>query len=286
MKASEFYYKLKLNFFLKELIAFIIIIAVGVFASMKLGKIIKLIPEDFKVRKPSFAELLVFFIFGFLFFYSLFSRSKFGGYFLKIFYLLAVFFGIQLILSLFINNFFASTLAILLITLNFLYPSIFFHNLNFAFAICGLSVVLAVQITPITAVIILVFFSVYDIIAVYFTRHMVKMAQSMIEKKVIFGFIVPAKTSYLIHPPEKFKMGRPESEVVVLGGGDIAMPLILVLSLVRVGIWQTVLVAIFALFGLFFTHLIFNLQRERKPMAALPPIATVTILGYLLTFIF
>lgn len=287
MSDISIYKKLKLNFFLKEAIIFISIVVVGIFASIRLNKIIgSLPPLNFEIKKFDFTDFVIFFIFGFLFFYALLKPSRFSYYFLQIFYLLTIFAGIQLVLSLFIDNYLATVSAISLIVLGILYRSIFFHNFNFAFAISGLSLVLAARLESIIAVIILILFSLYDIIAVYFTKHMVKMAHSMIEQRVIFGFIIPSKSSYLIKPPEEFEIGTKESEVFILGGGDIALPLLLIFSLTKVSLFVASFVAVFSLLGIFLTHLIFALQTERKPMAALPPIATMTILGYLITFLF
>jgi len=48
---------------------------------------------------------------------------------------------------------------------------------------------------------------------------------------------------------------------------------------------QAVITSLFSLIGLFITHLIFVNQKSRRPMAALPPIATLTIIGYLVSLI-
>ena len=68
---------------------------------------------------------------------------------------------------------------------------------------------------------------------------------------------------------------------MILGSGDIGLPVVLASSVARYSLNAAIIVAVFSLAGLFFTHLIFVNQRERKPMAALPPIATMSIVGYL-----
>ena len=69
---------------------------------------------------------------------------------------------------------------------------------------------------------------------------------------------------------------------MILGSGDIALPLILIISVARASFWQAIVVAGFSLLGLLVTHLIFVNQKVRRPMAALPPIAALSIIGYLL----
>ena len=72
---------------------------------------------------------------------------------------------------------------------------------------------------------------------------------------------------------------------MILGSGDIGLPLVFVSSVAATSISRAIIVAVFVVAGLFLTHLIFVNQKERKPMAALPPIATMTIIGYLISLI-
>ena len=130
------------------------------------------------------------------------------------------------------------------------------------------------------AVWILAILSVYDIIAVYWTKHMVKMAEGMIASHAIFGFIIPAKFSGF---KEKISAVRPGENFMILGSGDIALPLVLVVSVARVSFLQAIIVAGFSILGLLAMHLIFVNQKQRRPMAALPPIAALSIIGYLVS---
>ena len=72
---------------------------------------------------------------------------------------------------------------------------------------------------------------------------------------------------------------------MILGSGDIGLPVVLASSVAGYSLDDAIIVAIFSLAGLFLTHLIFVNQRERKPMAALPPIATMSIIGYLVSLL-
>jgi presenilin-like A22 family membrane protease len=72
---------------------------------------------------------------------------------------------------------------------------------------------------------------------------------------------------------------------MILGSGDIGLPVLLVSSVAQYSVYDAIIAAIFSLAGLFLTHLIFVNQRERKPMAALPPIATMSIIGYFVSLI-
>ena len=123
--------------------------------------------------------------------------------------------------------------------------------------------------------------SFYDIIAVYVTKHMVRMARDMMDAGAIFGFIIPLDIKGFLSKKQEAQNQIGE-RFMILGSGDIGLPVILASSMVQYTVVGAVIVALFSLLGLFATHLIFVNQRERKPMAALPPIAIMSTIGYLL----
>ncbi len=139
-------------------------------------------------------------------------------------------------------------------------------------------------------VIILAVISVYDLIAVYKTRHMVVLVEEMVNSQIIFGLIIPkikpsdfkasleeVKTDLLGNLSGKTKAMR----FSVLGGGDLFFPLLLIVSVLNhYGVFSALVVAGFALLGCLTTNLIF-LRLKERPMPALPPIAFLTIIGFL-----
>ena len=149
--------------------------------------------------------------------------------------------------------------------------------------IAGISSIFGSAISPGMAVVLLVALSFYDILAVYWTKHMVYLARGMIESGAIFGFIIPFNVRDVFYRKTDVKQKVGE-KFMILGSGDVGLPLVLVSSIVAVSIKQAVVVSLFALGGLFLTHLIFiNQGVKGRPMAALPPIATMTIIGYLIS---
>ncbi len=71
----------------------------------------------------------------------------------------------------------ALILALILVILLNMYPRILFHNVLFSCSLAGIGATLAASFDPISIVVILGILAFYDIVAVYFTKHMVKMAQ-------------------------------------------------------------------------------------------------------------
>jgi len=160
--------------------------------------------------------------------------------------------------------------------------SILIHNLLLILGIVGLGSSLGLRIEPWTGVIILIIFSIYDYIAVYKTKHMIKMAKEMVEQGAVLAIIIPQKTSDF---KANLKEVKPGGKFLILGGGDIAFPLLFAVSLIPLGIINSIIVAVFALIGLFVSFLIFINQKVRKPIPALPPIALFSIIGFLITLL-
>lgn len=136
---------------------------------------------------------------------------------------------------------------------------------------------------PVVIAGLLIIFSVYDFIAVYKTKHMVKMATEMIKTKAIMGLVIPFNFSDLLDNLED----KEKKEFMVLGGGDLAFPLFLISSVtLRYGIKEALLIVAFSGIGLFLSFYLFIIQKTRKPIPALPPIALMAIIAYLIIAFF
>jgi presenilin-like A22 family membrane protease len=161
-------------------------------------------------------------------------------------------------------------------------PTVFLNNLLIIFGLSGLGGILGLSFQPLVIVFLLLIFSIYDFIAVYKTKHMVKMAREMLVTKIIFGLVVPKNVSDF---KADLREVEPGGKFLILGGGDIAFPLLLSASLVPAGIFNSLVVAVFSLIGLFVSFQIFTKQPPipgggRQPIPALPPIALFSIIGY------
>ncbi len=214
---------------------------------------------------------------------------------MQIFFVLAVFSGLDLLFSIFIGEPIAAILAIGLIVFRFLRPTILVHNLVVIGGLAGISGMLGLALSPRDAIFLLIILAIYDVIAVYKTKHMVKMAEIMIKKRVILGIIIPEKisgfkASMVDVEQDKISVSRilkpgKRTRFMILGGGDLALPLLLISSVVSHSVFQAIIILIFALIGLFAMHLIF-IKLKSRPMPALPPLAVFSILGYLASLLF
>ena len=173
-------------------------------------------------------------------------------------------------------------LSLALVAVAWLVPLVITHDLAIVVGISGISAMLGLSLTPLIACGALALLSVYDIISVYRTRHMVSLAGNMLASGAVFGFLVPGRVSGFFLTRRKALDSR---QVMMLGSGDIGLPMVLVASAVSQSLPAAVLVSVFTLAGLTLMHWLFSRQAERLPMAALPPIAMSAILGYVVAIV-
>ena len=270
-------HNLNLKIFFEEFISFVLIGALSIFS---IAKILQF--GEFEAAPISWWQFLLAFGIGTAVILGL-IRIMHGGLFLRIFFLLALFSGTLITLNVFLNNALSIILSLLLVAAYGFYPYVWFHNLVLILTLPGVAAVLGASLTPYVAVILLIFMSVYDYIAVYKTKHMVKMAKAMIAGRAIFAMIYPEHW-------HGFKMrvneAHPGEGFMMLGTGDFVFPIIMATSAYAVSELAAWMVLATSLLGLLLMHLIFSLQKVRRPMPALPPLAAFAILGFLVAIIF
>ncbi|MEK7154395.1 MAG: presenilin family intramembrane aspartyl protease, partial [Patescibacteria group bacterium] len=261
--------KFKLPLFLRILLLFGLTQLAGIYAAYKF--LPELEPaQPMRFSGFSFYDFVILVVFV-LFLVFIIRRFKLvSSVFFKIFLTIVAFAGAQAMLAIWLSPLASTLAAVLLLFLFWSFNNVFLQDLMMILTFAGVGAVLGVSITPGTVVLILIVLSFYDIIAVYKTRHMVELAKAMIRSRAIFGFVVPVSFGGF---KERMERVSPGEQFMILGSGDVILPLLLSASLVRASINQAVIVALFSALGLFFMHLIFTNQKIRRPMAALPPIA-------------
>lgn len=259
------------------------------FSTLGLGLITAFKLQEFleigEISLPAFSlwQFLFYFFLVTLFIFLLtflkkFKKSK--GILFKAIFILTTSWGGLIVFNLWLPDILAVSLIAILIFVWFQKPSVFLHNLIIILGLSGIGGVLGLRFAPEVIVFLLLIFSIYDFIAVNITKHMIKMAKEMIETGTILGLIVPQEISDFT---ASLKEVKPGGRFLVLGGGDVVFPLLLSVSLVPQGILNSLVVAVFSLFGLSFSFWFFISQKTRQPIPALPPIALFSIIGFLIT---
>lgn len=206
----------------------------------------------------------------------LFRKTRITAF--KILFILALFGGVYIFLSAFVPALSALAISFALIAYRMARPSIFIHNVVMALGASGVGAILGVSFTVANALIVLGVLSLYDVIAVYFTRHMVYMATQMIEANAFLGFIIPESMSAYRH---EAGLARPGQGFMFLGGGDIVLPMIFIVSAFSVNVMAAMASAIGALAGIAANHYI--LMKTLRPLPALPFIALGAIAFFYLS---
>lgn len=269
------------NIFWKEALLFTLTQVLGIFVAIRLSKVL----EELEIKPepvPIFSFLIYFLIVTLIILAFLKISKRGSGVLLQIFFVLAIFSGLDILFSTFILEPWATFLAAGLVMIRFIHPTVLLHNLVVVGGLAGVGGLLGITLFPRDAIILLIILAVYDVIAVYKTKHMVKMAKAMIKKRVILGIIIPKKISEF--KASMVNVEKKRSSFMILGGGDLVLPLLLIASVVNQNIWQGIIVLIFALLGLLTMHLIF-IKLKSRPMPALPPLAVFSILGYLVSLL-
>lgn len=259
--------------FLFEIIYIFFAYLVTILGSMRL---VKSVPEVLSAPKVPLWQMLLSFGVGTV---VLLLALKFlkRGIFFHLLFSFGLFLGIELILSLILPFLFSLISAVGLIACRYLYPKVWVQNLVLILGLSGLAVSLGLNISWVTAIILLALLSLYDIIAVYKTRHMTRMAEGLIQRRIFPALIIPSQISSF---NTALKTIEPGEGFIFLGSGDIVFPLLLAVSALPLGLGKMLAAAGGGFLGIILSLVIFNLQRKRRPLPALPPIALLSILGF------
>lgn len=210
--------------------------------------------------------------------------SKKTGY-LRIFEYLALFFGLTIVFDVFIYSTIAMYLSIILLMIKYVlenkniksYLFLWYNNFLLAISIAGAGAIIGLSLGLIPVLTFLILLSIYDIIAVFYTKHMITLAKSFSEKRMALIFYIPTR-----------------ERLFQLGGGDLVIPLVvsasfffylkgLSLSFINT-LFPIVLLWVVSLLGLFLTFYILK-KKKLKAMPALPLQGLFMIIVIILTIV-
>jgi len=210
-----------------------------------------------------------------------------SGNYLYVFEFIALFVGIVVVLDVFMSYLLAVIISFALLVIKrylkdktkFKKLLMWYNNLLLGLAIAGAGAIIGLSLGLIPIIVFLVLLSIYDIIAVFYTKHMVVLAKLFIKKKIALTFSIPSK-----------------ERIFQLGGGDIVIPLTLSASyffiLIKsfsfwISIVPIILIWISSLIGLIWTFWILRTGKV-KVMPALPAqtllMLVVVIVSYIVLF--
>ncbi|MBS3126032.1 hypothetical protein J4453_01150 [Candidatus Woesearchaeota archaeon] len=147
---------------------------------------------------------------------------RFGlGKFWKAWFFLGVWATLALSFEVYIPQLIAAVLGLVLALIKVFKPNAFVHNFTEIFIYTGIAIIVLPFLNVLSASVLLILISLYDMYAVWKSKHMVKMAKFQTDSKVFAGLMLRYKGKVKESPEKK---GGPLKSAI-LGGGDMAFPL-------------------------------------------------------------
>ncbi len=226
----------------------------------------------------------------------------------KVWFFLSVWLTMGIAFAAFIPQIYAAALALALAILKVFRSSFFFHNFTELFVYAGIAAIIVPIANLFSAFMLLIAISIYDIYAVWKSKHMVKLAQFQTGAGLFAGFAIPyrmvkgktqlikqgivsrktAKSSGIKSGSKsktgtknrKSKEGKTEQgKTAILGGGDIAFPMIFAGVVMKsVGLMWAAVIPIFVTISLAF---LFWRAEKNKFYPAMPFLSAGCIVGFL-----
>lgn len=269
----------KLILFLEGAVLYILAGGLTIWGGMRISPLINILPQV-STHTPGLLDITIS-ASTILFVIFLTLEIKWVRYPLRFIFFLTIFFGLSLFLNIFLPLVFSIFLAAYLIMLYFILARPIFHNLVMLCSLVGVALAVGLAASPVIIFILLLVFSLYDIVAVFITKHMIKMARGFFKIGLLPGFLLS------FNPRSQLKIGRGASlgeKFSFLGSGDVVLPLLFVASLVNVKLIYAVGAGVGNILG--FAVLVFILWgRRREPLPALPPIVFGEVVGFLATYL-
>ncbi|MBI2573165.1 hypothetical protein HYV86_04870 [Candidatus Woesearchaeota archaeon] len=229
----------------------------------------------------------------------------------KLWFLLSIVISLTVALGSVLPAFIALGLALILGIWKIFFPNIWVHNATELLLYGGLAAIFVPLLNLFSVSILLILIGIYDAYAVWKSKHMITLAQETTNAKVFAGLFIPygkdnkngfgkeksseskhvdgdkhhseknrstLKVAENKHESAKNPLPPPkESRTAILGGGDIAFPLLFAGVILKdMGLWQSLIIPVFALVGL---GLLLWYGKQNKFYPAMPFIGAGCFVG-------
>lgn len=147
---------------------------------------------------------------------------------------------------------------------------------------------LGISLSVFLVIVLLIGLAIYDAISVYKTKHMIDLADVVLNLKLPVMFVIPRIRKYSLIKDtkslkEKLRDGE-ERDAFFMGLGDVVIPGILVASIFHNITSNGLLIALSAMLGTLFGFILLVKSLSKgKPQAGLPHLCSGAIMGYLIS---
>ncbi|MBI2129221.1 hypothetical protein HYU07_03190 [Candidatus Woesearchaeota archaeon] len=197
----------------------------------------------------------------------------------KLWFFFSVLLTLTVAFAAFINAWLAFLLSLVLSIFKVYRPNIYIHNLTELFIYGGIAAIFVPIMNLFAVFILLILISLYDMFAVWQSKHMITMANFQTDSKLFAGLSIPYKRIKEIKA-EKAKGEAKKVKIAILGGGDIAFPLLFAgVLLQQFSFFKVLIIPVVVSIALF---MLFVFAKKDKFYPAMPFLTAGCLLGYLI----
>ncbi|MCS7093711.1 MAG: presenilin family intramembrane aspartyl protease [Candidatus Aenigmarchaeota archaeon] len=195
---------------------------------------------------------------------------------------ISVFFLTTTTFSYFLPFFLSLIVSSFLVVLSEIRRSYWIKNFLLFLSIPSASAIFGSSLAPQVVFLLFLVLSVYDLLSVYFTGHMVYLAEKLVKKPTAFISVFPARNVRRII----FKKGGKgvKLKIFALGAGDYFLPSCFAVSLLSIGLKTSIFVVLTTTLSIFIMFYVLGRRDFSKPLPALPFLLLSSILGFVLSF--
>lgn len=211
----------------------------------------------------------------------------------KFWFFFAVFFTMAIAFAPFVGQIIAALLAFIFALMKVYRPTAILNNFTEIFIYGGLAAIFVPVINLFAAFALLFLISIYDVVAVRYTKHMVKLAKFQARSRIFAGLLLPyGKGKGIAAEGKDIIKDKEKGRIAVLGGGDIGFPLLFAGAVMKdlmlanpepIGFLKTLVIPVFVTIALL--YLLITGEKD-KFYPAMPYLSVGCILGYLVVLLF
>jgi len=206
----------------------------------------------------------------------------------RLWYFLSIVITLTVAFNAFMDEVIAFILGIVIGFMKIYKPITWLHNASELFIYGGLAAIFVPMMNVFSAFMLLILISIYDMYAVWKSKHMIKLAEFTTESKVFAGLSVPYErsTGKIKSTPSASLTKKSKIKNAVLGGGDIGFPLLFAGAVLKVlmeshtltlGFLKGLIIPAFTTVAL---YILFLKGEKNKFYPAMPFLSAGCFLGY------
>jgi presenilin-like A22 family membrane protease len=167
----------------------------------------------------------------------------------RLWFFLAVLICLTIAFGAFFSSIVAFIAALLFAYIKVFRQSFIIQNLTELFVYGGLAAIFVPILDKVSVIILLVLISLYDMYAVWKSKHMIKLAKFQTKARIFAGMLVPYSLPKIRKPKgKKVKKVKKMIKIktAILGGGDVGFPLLFAgVIMTSVGFWKALIIPVF-----------------------------------------